>query len=507
MQLTHDVQGAVCSASRACFRNALGTQTMPSRVRRFSSTLRATVAIGFLVAGTALAASPDWPWVAYGDLRGNIEPCGCDPASDLGGLRRIASLLRTERIKRPELWVFDLGNDLAGVGAEDQLVNDLIAKSRLAFGPTATLVNITELAASKAFPGRAVTGVTVLSNLRSNAPWPEGVRPYVRTGSAIVLGYTYRSDLEDKGVERVGEALFKRWEEILLEKGKGLTRILLFSGGDEDLERIANQKLFDLVISSNTAPIGQVPTQIEKTEPNRLQRLVSDGLEVHMVPLGGQGVLRGSQLCEEGNVQSVVDPLRSGKDSSTASPPGGSLTSVPAIACAPAGFVTWLGPEWDAGAPLEGEFEEYKKLVALRFRDRSNERRAALMHSPYVGSDSCQSCHKAAFKGWKKSAHAHALNTLKVKGKNEDPTCVSCHVTGFREVGGFVSELDSLHLANVGCENCHGPRREHAGNPKASKDPKGNAARARAVCSSCHLPPHSTKFAFDIYWKRIAHGK
>jgi len=277
---------------------------MPSRGMRFSSAIRASLAIGFLVGGTALAATPDWPWVAYGDLQGNIEPCGCDPASDLGGLRRIGSLLRIERSKSPELWVFDLGNDLAGIGAEDRLVNDLIAKSRVALGPTAALFNITELAASnKASPVPAVTGVAVLSNLRSGAPWREGLRPYVSTGTAIVLGYTYRSDLEGKGVERVGKALFERWEEILLAKGKGLTRILLFSGDDEDLESIANQKLFDLVISSNTAPIGQVPTQIEKTQPSRLLRLVNHGLEVRMVPVGGQGVLRGGRLCGGGKVE------------------------------------------------------------------------------------------------------------------------------------------------------------------------------------------------------------
>ena len=466
---------------------------MPSHDLTHLCITAALLVLSALGGGAAFAAAEDWPWLAYGDLRGNVEPCGCDLTSDLGGLRRIGSFLRAERIKVPNLWVFDLGNDVPGVGAEDELTNDLIAKSRLVLKPTAALFNITELAISyKTSPNPAVTGVTVLSNLKSNAPWPEGVRPYLSDRNVIVLGYAYRSDLESKGVERVSKVLLKRWENILSKHGNGLTRVLLFSGSDGDLESIFSQKLFDLIVSSNTSPIGQVPTQIEKTQPGRLLRLAGDGLDVYMVPMGGQGVLRGGRLRD-----------RSGTDTSL---PAGASTPVPAIPAAQADFVTWLGLEWDVGAPLEREFDEHKKLLALRFRDRSKERLAALSRSPYVGSEVCQSCHNAAFTVWTKSAHFHALNTLKGKGKNEDPTCVSCHVIGFNEVGGFVSEKDSPHLANVGCENCHGPRRAHAGNPTPPKDPKANRSSARAMCVGCHLPPHSTKFAFDAYWRRIAHG-
>jgi nitrate/TMAO reductase-like tetraheme cytochrome c subunit len=480
---------------------------MALRVTRYLSVITALV-VSFPGSGTALAAAPDWPWVAYGDLRGNVEPCGCDLASDLGGLRRIGSLLRTERVNNPKLWAFDLGNDLPRGGAEDELVNDLIAKSRLVLQPTAVLFNITELAASnQTSAAPAAAGVAVLSNSRPDAPRPEGVRPYLSGSNVIVFGYAYRSDLESKGIEGVSKALLKRWEEVLRKNGKGLTKVLLFSGSDADLKSITRRKLFDLVISSNTTPIAQVPTQIEKTEPGRLLRLANDGLEVYMVPVGGQGVLRGGRLRDRSGGKSVADPLRSGGDSSDTSPPDGSSPSARAVPATQSDLVTWLGLEWDAGAPLKREFDEYNKLLALRFHDRSKDRLAALSRSPYVGSEGCQSCHTAAFAAWKKSAHAHAFDTLKGKGKSRDPTCVSCHVIGFKDVGGFVSEKDSPQLANVGCENCHGPRRAHAGNPSAPKDPKADAASARAMCVSCHVPPHSTKFAFDIYWKRIIHRK
>ena len=33
-------------------------------------------------------------WVAYGDIRGHIEPCGCDPQTDLGGVLRLSNLLQ-----------------------------------------------------------------------------------------------------------------------------------------------------------------------------------------------------------------------------------------------------------------------------------------------------------------------------------------------------------------------------------------------------------------------------
>ena len=90
--------------------------------------------------------------------------------------------------------------------------------------------------------------------------------------------------------------------------------------------------------------------------------------------------------------------------------------------------------------------------------------------------------------------------TDKVK-KNFDAECVSCHVVGLKEKGGFVSKQDSPHLKGVQCENCHGPRREHIKNPQ--KKVLGHKITA---CSSCHHAPHTPDFKQEHYWPKIAHG-
>ena len=50
-------------------------------------------------------------YLAYGELRGHLEPCGCSPETDLGGIRRLGIVLSRERSLHPQLVAFDLGND------------------------------------------------------------------------------------------------------------------------------------------------------------------------------------------------------------------------------------------------------------------------------------------------------------------------------------------------------------------------------------------------------------
>src|SRR4029453_311368 len=68
----------------------------------------------------------------------------------------------------------------------------------------------------------------------------------------------------------------------------------------------------------------------------------------------------------------------------------------------------------------------------------------------------CGGCHKSALAFWKKTVHASAWKTLVEGGKQNDYKCVSCHVTGYGQVGG--SSLGHTdRLRNLQCETCHGP--------------------------------------------------
>ena len=120
--------------------------------------------------------------------------------------------------------------------------------------------------------------------------------------------------------------------------------------------------------------------------------------------------------------------------------------------------------------------------------------------SPYVGVETCAGCHEKENEVWVKSRHGHAMATLEKKNQQFDNECVGCHVVGFQK-GGFQSLYTTPQFANVQCEECHGPGREHASNPG-----KGYGFMATPVgCMQCHKEPNDPHFDFAVYWPKIAH--
>jgi hypothetical protein len=120
--------------------------------------------------------------------------------------------------------------------------------------------------------------------------------------------------------------------------------------------------------------------------------------------------------------------------------------------------------------------------------------------SPYVGVETCAGCHEKENQVWVTSRHGHAMATLEKKNQQFDNECVGCHVVGFQK-GGFQSLYTTPQLANVQCEECHGPGRLHASNPG-----KGYGFVATPVaCMQCHKEPNDPDFNFAVYWPKIKH--
>jgi hypothetical protein len=121
-----------------------------------------------------------------------------------------------------------------------------------------------------------------------------------------------------------------------------------------------------------------------------------------------------------------------------------------------------------------------------------------------AGSDACRKCHPEASRRWDDSRHARAWTSLEKKdGPIFDPECQRCHTTGYGLPGGFVSVRRSPKRVNVGCESCHGPSREHVGDPRV---PTSHFANAANSCLDCHDRENSPKFSYDAYWAKIQHG-
>ncbi len=105
----------------------------------------------------------------------------------------------------------------------------------------------------------------------------------------------------------------------------------------------------------------------------------------------------------------------------------------------------------------------------------------------YVGSAACIECHEDDHNDWSGTLHATAFDTLVADGDGDNPLCFPCHAVGYGEPSGFVDLQTTPHLADVQCENCHGPGSNHAIDP----DNVGiDVSLDSSLCGECHQSCH-----------------
>ena len=109
----------------------------------------------------------------------------------------------------------------------------------------------------------------------------------------------------------------------------------------------------------------------------------------------------------------------------------------------------------------------------------------------YVSATACQQCHEQEYLHWSATRHAFAYQTLLKKERYFDAGCVSCHTTGFGYQTGFQIGDPEPTLTGVQCETCHGPGKQHVGNPKKSNIRRGADT---SLCLECHDTQHSPGF-------------
>ncbi len=196
---------------------------------------------------------------------------------------------------------------------------------------------------------------------------------------------------------------------------------------------------------------------------------------------------------------------------------------------------------------LSSQFEDSPRIMELFARyqkELENSGLAGLGIRPlshpstreFVGSEKCADCHSDAFEIWKNTPHAHATESIiNPPGRGQvprhfDPECLACHVTGWNidphghytpYTSGYLSLEKSPHLLGNGCENCHGPGKQHAdaeaGDTKVTAEVLSrlreemhlSLSSAQDKCLECHDIDNSPSFhkenAFDIYWEKIKH--
>ena len=111
----------------------------------------------------------------------------------------------------------------------------------------------------------------------------------------------------------------------------------------------------------------------------------------------------------------------------------------------------------------------------------------------YAGAKVCIACHLNVCRYETNTLHASAYSNpiFKAAGGQTNTTCIPCHTVGYGFSSGFTFTANnsrfsySTNLANVQCENCHGPAGNHAAN---ENDPvyRPRVDIAAQVCGGCH---------------------
>lgn len=165
-----------------------------------------------------------------------------------------------------------------------------------------------------------------------------------------------------------------------------------------------------------------------------------------------------------------------------------------------------------------GESEPIRQLLTDFYREVSTENPShdsrlfakqlleQQQENGYASAAACQRCHEQEYLQWSATRHAFAYETLEKKERYFDAGCVSCHTTGFGYATGFqIGEQDST-LKGVQCETCHGPGKQHVGNPKQSNIRNGADT---SLCLECHDTTHSPGFAevVALHTKDVDHSR
>lgn len=148
-----------------------------------------------------------------------------------------------------------------------------------------------------------------------------------------------------------------------------------------------------------------------------------------------------------------------------------------------------------------------------------------------IEAENCAGCHGDTLDDWKETGHAHIFSTQLDASTHYGERCFGCHTVGFNpdvdnggidEASDYQDFLDAglinkpgenwstvvqdyeetAQLANIQCENCHGPNSSaaHANN----NDNGTRVSLSSDVCATCHGEP--ARHGRFQQWQQSGHG-
>lgn len=437
--------------------------------------------------------------VITGRQDGYLEPCGCAGLDRMkGGLARRYSFINDLRQRGWPVVAVDVGGLAKGFGRQTQMKFQLTVEAMKQMRYDAVALGMSDLqlpadelasdiAGSKEQPTMFVSANVGLFGFHAEITAQKRVVQAggIRVGITSVLGASFQKQVHNPDVTMIDaeEALGKIVPE--LKKECNLLVLLAHATREESIALAGKFPDFDVVV---TAGGPSEPPTTAATLP---------GGKTYLIEVGEKGM----NAIVLGVFEEPQQPIRYQR------------------------------------VPLDSRFalaEEMKKLMKeyqlhLQLLGFSGLGIRAIPHPAkeqlggFVGSAKCQSCHEESYDIWKKTGHAHSFDTL-VKAdppRHYDPECISCHVIGwhgtqyFPYEGGYESKEKTPHLAEVGCESCHGPGEAHVkaemGNDEALQERLRKAAvltkadAEKHFCVTCHDGDNSPDYKFETYWPKVEH--
>lgn len=445
---------------------------------------------------------PKWALLVTGRQDGYLEPCGCAGLDRMkGGLSRRYTML--EQLRGERGWpvaAVDVGGLVKGFGTQANLKFQMTVNVMLAMGYDAIGIGKRDLQLGV---DGLVSGPFVSANVALfGFDFQPGLTPRQRTvevgavklGITSVLGTSWQREINNSDVEMADPK--EKLAEVVpaLEKECDVLVLLAHATREESIELARQFPQFALVVTAGGPP--EPPGQPERIDGSQtvlievgekaMNAVVLGFFDDRAQPIRYQRVPLDSRFPQSEYVKNEMSLYQDGlKDAGLQ---GLEVTPVPY-----------------PGKDLMGKF---------------------------VGTAKCKSCHEESYKVWKKSGHAKAWQTLvELKpARNFDPECIACHVVGWSPQNyrplesGFLSEEETSHLIDVGCETCHGPGEKHVAAElgsdldlmeklrkptvitlEESQQAVSSAISDRQHCMNCHDLDNSPDFHFETYWPKIEH--
>jgi hypothetical protein len=438
-----------------------------------------------------------------GEVRGEVEPCGC-PTTPYGGFARRARYLEELRSDGVPTFVVDAG---------EMLVKGLRAE---ADGPRrARAASVLELARATGMDAWAASPVDLLPGgvalLRGtgalSANWRDVAGAETLPASRVVerggvrVGFVGISapsadttDVDAAEAVRAAMALepADAWivlsnapaplAEAVAERVPGVAAVLSTRGAQHDPPRVVggvplvetpDRGRYLTVLHVATATDAGAAWQIEDAGPWRA--LAEARQRARAQPNDAARAAARSRVTE---LTAEVETATAGR-------------AVVYVQDRP------LGSDLDGPSAVDAALEGFRDRTGAAARARAAERPE---RSGYGSAAWCARCHEDRMAAWAYDPHAKAWDALVTRQATDDAECVQCHSTGYGQPGGF-AELTASNLRTfkaVQCEACHGPLAAH---PDGKVEP---GAVGPDACVGCHDAANSPQFDYVSYVKRTS---